>query len=277
LSSILLTGRSRHRSNYMFEFHTDRRRYAEMQLLNASKYVIPFIEEKFHIKPGMRVLDIGCGEGGVLKAFIDKGCVGVGVEFDTVRTDYALEWLAEDAAAGKVTFVSKDIYVVDIEKELGGAFDIIILKDVIEHIHDQPKLIGWMKQFLEREGVIFFGFPPWQMPFGGHQQLCKNKWLAHLPYYHLLPRPLYKWILRKFNEPVGELMEIRDTRISIERFERICHQKEYAIVNKLHYLVNPIYQWKFGWKPRKQAGIIKVIPWVRNFVTTCVYYLITPK
>jgi 2-polyprenyl-3-methyl-5-hydroxy-6-metoxy-1,4-benzoquinol methylase len=64
-----------------------------------------------------------------------------------------------------------------------------LLKDVIEHIHDQPKLIAWMKSYLAPNGTIFFGFPPWQMPFGGHQQLCRNKVLAKLPYYHLLPRP----------------------------------------------------------------------------------------
>ena len=60
----------------MFEFHADRKRYFDIQVLNAEKYVIPFIEEKFPIAGGMRVLEIGCGEGGVLKAFINIGCVG---------------------------------------------------------------------------------------------------------------------------------------------------------------------------------------------------------
>ena len=201
----------------------------------------------------------------------------MGVELDAPRIENAKLWLAEELKAGKISFVTRDIYKVDAEKELGGLFDIIILKDVIEHIHDQPRLIGWMKQFLKPEGVIFFGFPPWQMPFGGHQQICRNKWLSRMPYYHLLPRPLYRGILRKYREPVDELLEIRDTRISIEKFERIAKQQGYTIINRLHYLVNPIYEWKFGWKPKKQAGIVKAIPWVRNFVTTCVYYLITPR
>lgn len=261
----------------MFEFHADQKHYAEMQQLNASKYVIPFIEEKFSIGPGMRVLDIGCGEGGVLKAFIEKGCTGVGVEFDTVRTDFGLQWMSEEVKSGKVKFVARDIYKVDAETDLGGAFNIIVLKDVIEHIHDQPKLIAWMKTLLQPGGVVYLGFPPWQMPFGGHQQICKNKWLARLPWYHLLPRPLYRWILKKFHENVAEMMEIRDTRISIERFERICRQKNYGIVHKRHYLINPIYEMKFGWKPRKQIAVVRAMPWVRNFVTTCVYYLITPE
>jgi 2-polyprenyl-3-methyl-5-hydroxy-6-metoxy-1,4-benzoquinol methylase len=261
----------------MFEFHTDRKRYFDIQLLNTEKYVIPFIQKKFDIKPGMRVLEIGCGEGGVLKAFVKMGCMGVGVELDAPRVEIGAQWMADEIAAGKIRFVSKDIYKVDIETELGGAFDIILLKDVIEHIHDQPKLIEWMKQFLQPGGVIFFGFPPWQMPFGGHQQMCKHKFMASLPYYHLLPAFMYRGILKMFNEPVEMLMEIKETGISIERFERICRDKGYVFVHKTHYLLNPIYEYKFGWKPRKQATVISAIPYVRDFLTTCVYYLITPK
>jgi cyclopropane fatty-acyl-phospholipid synthase-like methyltransferase len=167
----------------MFEFHADRKRYFDIQVMNAEKYVIPFIEEKFPLQPGMRVLEIGCGEGGVLKAFINRGCEGVGVELDAPRIDHANEYLPDDIAAGRLRFVVKDIYLVDTEKDFNGLFDIILLKDVIEHIHDQPKLIGWMKKFLKPGGIIFFGFPPWYMPFGGHQQICKSK-ISRLPYIH---------------------------------------------------------------------------------------------
>ena len=132
----------------MFEFHEDRRRYFDIQVDNATKYVLPFIEEKFPIKAGMRVLEIGCGEAGVLKPFIDKGCTAIGVEFDLIRIELANEYLKDEVASGKLSFIGKDIYLVDAEKELGGKFDLIILKDVIEHIHDQPKLIAEMQRFL---------------------------------------------------------------------------------------------------------------------------------
>lgn len=259
----------------MFEFHADRKRYFDIQVLNAEQYVIPFIEEKFRILPGMRVLEIGCGEGGVLKAFINKGCEGVGVELDAPRIADAQKFLPEDIAAGKLKFVVKDIYKVDIEKDFNGLFDIIVLKDVIEHIHDQAKLIGWMKHFLKPEGIVFFGFPPWYMPFGGHQQICRSK-ISRLPYIHLLPRGIYRWILKRKKENVEEMMEIRDTGISIERFERICKTEGYRLPLSRHYFINPIYQWKFGWKPRTQSVIIKAIPFVRNFYTTCVYYIAKP-
>ena len=261
----------------MFEFHADRKRYFDIQVDNTGKYVIPFIEKYIPIKDGTRVLEIGCGEAGVLKAFTDKGCVGVGVELDEPRLVVAREWMKEEVEQDKVSFLSKNIYDVDVEKEFPVRFDVIVLKDVIEHIHDQKKLIAWMKNFLNPGGVIFFGFPPWQMPFGGHQQVMQHKWLSKLPYFHLLPMAVYKSILQSAKEDVDAFTEIKETGISIERFEKIVHQTGYKVVNKQHYLLNPIYEYKFGLKPVKQISLLKSIPWVRNFFTTCVYYLITPN
>lgn len=259
----------------MFEFHADRKRYFEIQSANAEKYVVPFIESVLPIQEGVRVLEIGCGEGGVLKPFIDKGCKAVGVEFDKTRIDNGKEWLADYIQNEKLSFVIKDIYDTDPET-LGGRFDIILLKDVIEHIHDQQKLIGRLKKFLSPSGIVFFGFPPWQMPYGGHQQLCQ-KVLSKVPYFHLLPGSIYKRILKLFGESdptIETLLEIKETGISIERFEKTVKDKGYKVVGKIHYLINPIYEWKFGWKPKKQSRLVSKIPYLRNFVTTCVYYII---
>lgn len=259
----------------MFEFHTDRKKYFDIQSANAEKYVIPFIESKFSIRENMRVLEIGCGEGGVLKPFIKRGCKCVGVEFDKTRIENGKEWLAEDIKTEKLSFVVKDIYDTA-PQELGGRFDIIILKDVIEHIHDQPRLLARLKNFLTPEGIIFFGFPPWQMPYGGHQQMCQ-KVLSKVPYFHLLPMPLYRRVLQLFKEPqdvIDSLVEIKKTGISIERFEKIVRQADYQISGKIHYLLNPIYKYKFNLKPRKQNRLFSKIPYIRNFLTTCVYYII---
>jgi len=225
------------------------------------------------IEPGMRVLELGCGEGGVLKGFLDKGLTGVGIELDEVRLVDARDWLSDEIATGKVSFFLEDIYNID-AAALGGKFDIILLKDVIEHIPNQQELITHLQQFLTDNGVIFFGFPPWQMPLGGHQQILKSSFWSKIPYYHLLPMPVYKWILRSAGENAEEMAEIKETGISIERFEKISRRAGYCLLNKKHYLINPIYQYKFGWKPRKQFAVISALPWIRNFFTTCVYYLI---
>ena len=73
---------------------------------------------------------------------------------------------------------------------------------------------------------------------------------------------------------IQELMEIKDTQITIERFERIVKKNDLKVLNKQHYLINPIYKYKFGLQPRKQFAPLSWIPYLRDFVTTCVYYTV---
>ena len=76
---------------------------------------------------------------------------------------------------------------------------------------------------------------------------------------------------------MAEMEEIKQTGISIERFEKIASNTNYEVVNKQHFLINPIYEYKFNLKPRQQINFISKLPWVRNFLTSCVYYLISKK
>lgn len=260
-------------------FHTNKDLYFKMQRENAAEYVLPFIEERMALKAGMRVLEIGCAEGGVLMAFLDKGLDGVGVELSPDRAALAEKYLAEEIGRGQARIISRNIYDPVFLEEFKGQFDLIVLKDVIEHIPDQAKIMGYMKTFLKPDGHIYFGFPPWQMPLGGHQQICRSK-LGKLPWLHLLPRGMYRWVLRRLGESEGtvkELMDCYDTGISLERFERCLRETDLEIALKRLYLINPIYRYKFKLKPRVQWGVLAGIPWFRNFVTTCGYYLVRPK
>jgi SAM-dependent methyltransferase len=246
------------------------------QVENARNYVLPFIEQTKTMGSGINVFEIGCGEGGVLKPFLEKGCYCVGVDLDKIRIDLANEFYKEEVAAEKIKFIYQNVYEEEFLEKFKGFFDVIILKDVIEHIPGQEKFIPYLKNFLRPGGQIFFGFPPWYMPFGGHQQLSKHK-IAMMPWYHILPKPLYKGILKLIGESKGrieELMEIYDTRITIERFERIVKQSGLRVLHTQHYLINPIYKYKFGIKPRKQFRLLSAIPYFRDFVTTCVYYTV---
>jgi 2-polyprenyl-3-methyl-5-hydroxy-6-metoxy-1,4-benzoquinol methylase len=196
------------------------------------------------------------------------------VELHAGRLKKGMERMAEYITAGQLQLIASDIYNIDSEEVLGGKFDVIVMKDAIEHIVDQKRLIERLKAFLNPGGVVFFGFPPWQMPFGGHQQMCRSKWLSHLPYFHLLPMPVYQWLTRRESK---ELIEIKQTGISIERFEKIIKETNYRIVAELYFLINPIYQYKFNIKARKQGKIISSIPFLRDFLTTTVFYLIQIK
>lgn len=257
--------------------HKDERVRFQQQVENAAQYVIPFIEKELAITADTRVLDIGCGDGGVLLPFLQRGCSCTGIELDRQKAEFSRGFLAEFIESGKAEIINQNIYEEQALETYAGKFDLIILKDVVEHIPDQERFIPYLKKFLKPGGYVYFGFPPWYMPHGGHQQVCKNKLLTVLPWFHLLPKPLYKGVLKlsgEYDEVITELLEIKDTGISIERFERIVRKNGYTIPLKKFYLINPIYQYKFGFRPREQFSLVSKIPYVRDFVTTCVYYLI---
>ena len=260
----------------MHGFHKNKEQYFRYQYLNSKTYVVPFLAPHVDLNKKLHVLEIGCGEAGVLKAFTELGHQCIGIELSPSRVERAREFMAKEVSNGQIDFIARDIYDIDVDKDLDHKFDIVILKDVIEHIHDQAKFIAKLNDYVSPNGVVFFGFPPWYMPFGGHQQMATKKILS-LPYYHILPKPIYKGILKLFGERPGrinDLLEIKDTAISIERFERIVKNENYKIVERQLYIFNPIYQYKFNIKPRKQLGLISAIPFVRNFLSTCAYYVI---
>lgn len=263
-----------------FHFHKDRDLYFEHQNENSKKYVIPFIANGFQIS-NKNVLEIGCGEGGVLKSFLDNRCTITGIDLSEYKLSVAQKLFAEEISKGNANFICEDIYNIEVpEKSNKKKFDLIILKDTIEHIHNQPKLMNYLKAFLKENGKIFLGFPPWQMPYGGHQQIAKNKLFSMLPYIHLFPDFLYKTFMKAFGENDGmvdALMEIKETRLSIENFEKIVKETGYKIDKKKFFLINPIYEMKFNLKPKEQFKFVYKVPYLRNFITTTCYYLISLK
>lgn len=224
----------------------------------------------------MKILEIGCGEGGVIKAFANLGCVCTGVELNEEKYEMAAHMLTQEIGKDQVRLIHKNIYDTEFKRQFQGQFDLIILKDVIEHIPDQQKLLGYLHTFLRKKGVIFFAFPPWQMPFGGHQQMCES-FLKKTPWFHLLPMPFYKFLLKTMREPqkiIDGLIANKKTGISIERFERILRKTGYQAIEKTFYLFNPIYKYKFKISPREQIRFISGLFYIRNFLTTAMYYLV---
>jgi SAM-dependent methyltransferase len=258
----------------MQERHKNKPRYFDEQAKTTQKYVVPFIADLIRITRETTVLEIGCGEAGNLKPFLDLGCRCTGIDISCGRIELAKVFYKDDTHRQNLTLICEDIYKVNPDKK----YDVIIMRDVIEHIPNQEKFMGFVKSFLKPEGKFFLAFPPWQNPFGGHQQVCKSKILSKLPWFHLLPGLLYKFMLKTFGESDGTitaLFEIKDTGISIERFERILKLEGYKTEKRVFYFINPNYETKFGIKPRRQIKLITLIPWVRNFFTTAMYYVVS--
>ena len=255
--------------------HKNKQQYFKEQGITTEKHVIPYLQDVMNIDENTTVLEIGCAEAGNLLPFVDMGCKTTGVDISCGRIELAEEFYKDHKNRDRLTLICEDIYKVE---SLGEAFDLIVMRDVIEHIPNQEEFMGFVKRFMKPDGKFFLAFPPWQNPFGGHQQVCKSKILSKLPYFHLFPVAIYKFILKLFGESengIKALLEIKETGISIERFERILKQESYTIDKRTFYFINPNYETKFGLKPRKQIGLITSIPWLRNLFTTAMYYIIS--
>jgi SAM-dependent methyltransferase len=261
----------------MQERHLDKEKYFDEQAYTTLKYVIPYVSP--HIKPGLgkRVLEIGCGEGGNLKPFIEAGCKTTGVDLSESKIENGQRFFENHPNKKRLNLICEDVYNMS---ETEKPFDLIFMRDVIEHIHNQEKFMHFVKRFLSPGGFFFLAFPPWQNPFGGHQQICQNRILAKTPWIHLLPRKLYSALLKAGGEPqarIEALLEIKETGLSLERFEKILKKEHFEIVRKDFFFFNPNYEVKFGLTPRKTPRFLWKLRWVRNFFTTSAYYLITRK
>lgn len=258
----------------MQERQKDRTQYFNELAQTSEKYFIPYIQPFKEIKKGLRVLEIGCGDGGNLLPFALRGCETLGVDLSPSRIAVAKQQFAKAGAQG--TFIASDIFKIT---ELRHGFDLIVCHDVLEHIPDKRLFLQNIRQYLAADGLVFMSFPAWQMPFGGHQQICRSKVLSHLPWIHLLPRPLYKALLKAGGERpdiIRELLNIKQTRCPIEKFETLARRERFQIIDRRFYLINPHYEIKFGLRPRRLPPMIGNIPWVRNFFTTSSFYMIRP-
>lgn len=159
-------------------------------------------------------------------------------------------------------------------------FSLIIVHDVIEHIHNKVRFLNDLKHYFAPGGIMFIAFPAWQMPFGGHQQIAKSKIISHFPFLHLLPCPIYRRILKTAGESrsmIDCLIDIKQTRCPIEKFNEVINETGYEILGRQLYFINPNYEVKFGLKPRKLAGWVSAIPHLRNFFSTSCFFLCRPK
>lgn len=259
----------------MQERHLDSRRYFEELTETTGRYILPFIETQQPLRPGMEVLEIGCGEGGNLKPFREAGCRVTGLDINAAKIEAARKLLS---AGGEddVRFFCANFLVTEPDR----LYDLVFVHDVIEHITDKKSFLDRIKVFLKPEGIVYFAFPAWQMPFGGHQQICRNRLASRLPFMHLLPKSVYRGFLRtcKESQPViDELLDIKECKTPIGLFKRLVKGAGYRIVREQLYFINPHYEVKFGLRPRRLTPWIGKIPGVNNFFSTSCFYLLRPE
>lgn len=124
----------------------------------------------YYAKPGMMVLDYGCGTGTSLLELRTIGVEGYGVEADANIKKIA-ERYHLNIHVGKLSDNPfPDIY-----------FDLIILNQVVEHIPDPLSLIKELLKRLTKEGMIVLSFPNADSIY---RKIFGRYWINwHVPYH----------------------------------------------------------------------------------------------
>ena len=257
--------------------HLDRKMYFCELADTSREFYLDYLSTHISLNSEVRVLEIGCGEGGNLLPFAELGSEVVGIDISEKRIEQAKSFFKE--ARQKALFVCDNF--ITMKPLEADKFDIVLVHDVIEHIQQGDKLefILNINKFLKKNGIVFFAFPAWQMPFGGHHQICEG-FASKLPFIHILPNVIYRAILKLSGESqstINELVDIKSCKMEIEKFETLIGKSNFVIKTKESWFINPHYKRKFGLKPRKVNAILAKIPYVRNFYTTSVWYLLKTR
>lgn len=251
-----------------------------MELYESSKaYFLPYIERFVSVSEGFRVLEIGCGEGGNLLPFAELGCVVTGMDLAEKKIENARAFFEERGQSGSFfrdNVINSTLYLEQ------NQFDLILVHDVIEHIEPEDKMVFFsqLKLYLKKGGAVFWGFPAWQMPYGGHQQTCGKGFCSKIPFVHLMPMGLYKAYLRLFgvnDSHINELASIKRSKMTTESFEALCAEEGYRVIDRTLWFINPHYKAKFGLTPIKLSRFLSRVPRLRNFLSTSCFYFTVPE
>lgn len=117
------------------------------------------------IPEGSKVLDVGCNSGEFLKLLQDgKNCTAVGVDVS--------EPVLELARGKGLNVVNADAENLPFED---GAFDVVILREVLVHLHDPVKALKEIRRVLKPTGFLLGSAP--------HANLEKNVWDDKAPHH----------------------------------------------------------------------------------------------
>lgn len=112
-----------------------------------------YILKRSSIKPAnhLRVLDIGCGVGSLLKAFTDVADFLMGFEPDARVADVARSRLRSDAVVRNQMF--------NLDCLPAKPFDLVCLSHVFEHVPNPIEFLKSLLGILTRRGILFLEVP----------------------------------------------------------------------------------------------------------------------
>lgn len=186
--------------------------------VGTSKVILPRLARMFGDVSDRRVLEFGCGIGGV------SGALGA-VCHQVVGIDLNEEYIA----FGNRELARRGVENVELRAYDGiripfpdASFDLVVCKDVIEHVQNPEHVIGELERVLRPGGGLYLTFgPPWYHPHGKHCWARLPGWWTHL----LFPMDV---AMEVGGYPPGSTWEsLGMNRLSVRRFKRLMRRSRF--------------------------------------------------
>lgn len=120
---------------------------------------------KAHVRSEMMVLDVGCGDGTIMKS-LGGSCVGI---------DISLDALGRARVNSEAHVVLGSALALPFKEE---TFDVIVCTEVLEHLRDVGPAIEQIASILKLEGVVHL-----TVPLASWYRLLLIKLLGVRPYF----------------------------------------------------------------------------------------------
>jgi SAM-dependent methyltransferase len=238
--------------------------------------LVPYLTRIGAFAAGRSVAEIGCAEAGVLLAFMEAGATNaLGTDLATNRLQSGHK--IADGLGLHPTLSTHDVLFDEPLPEWRNAYDLVILRDVIEHLDDAELALANIQKLLKPGGSVFVEFPPYNSPFGGHQHLLRNVW-GNIPYVHLLPQPLFDRMTASgwHSLDIDEVRRLHRIRLSPRKFLAAAASAGYSVVREQYYLLRPVFKMKFG-LPTIPLTSLKFLPGVKEVLSLEANYVLRSK
>jgi SAM-dependent methyltransferase len=211
----------------LIKAHADRRfrseyDYALFEYYRSAK-VLAFLERAGVTIDG-RVLDAGCGGGGMPLSLAEHARLVVGID-PIDRFGQAGVTLARERRLPNLSFARADGMALPFRE---GCFDLVLSHAVIEHVADAPLYLRECRRVLAPGGRVYLSTAPYLSFAGAHLPRLRIPVPLHLVAgraiafrtFQLLARHA-PWTLR---EPAHENSFIRDARLGIDKHDDLLEK-----------------------------------------------------
>ncbi len=254
--------------------------YREYQSRLAVDYLLPVLRSWGRWRDGIRILDVGCGDGGAALALSEAGAQVDGIEIDPRRLDLA----RAEAVRRNLTL---ELGVADITRAeslegFEGPYDLVLFRDVLEHIPDRVAALRESRERLGEDGAVVVVFPPYLSPYGGHQQILHPPrrmgipW-ARLPWAHCLPQETFRALARARDGTDDaeweEIQRIAVGRLTLGAMDEAASEAGLCLEHRRDYLLRPSFRLRYG-MPVIPAGPLAWIPGLREIALSASYQLL---